>query len=197
MEGRDENVQMCWYAMRDLSRRHAKEPAYRILADMGYEFFTPMTRKLVIERGRRLSKDVPVMPDLLFVHATRARVDEAVARIKNLQYRYTFGGYCRPMVVRDEDMALFVNAVKSSDRIRYFRPDEITESMLGEHVRIIGGSLDGYEGRLVSIRGSKYRRLKVELRNFLTAAIYVQPEFIEVVKTGEQSEKPANDKLSE
>lgn len=54
--------------------------------------------------------------------------------------------------------------------------------MVGKYVRIVGGLLDGYEGRLQKLQGSRVKRLFVELPGMLTAAVEVQPEFIQVVK---------------
>ena len=171
--------------MRDLSRRHAKQPAYKLLTGIGFEVFTPMTRKLVIEKGQRKSKEEPFMQDLLFVHDTRERLNPIVRKIENLQYRYIHGGYCEPMVVPDADMERFIRAVESSRLPKFYRPEEITPDMCGQYVRIVGSALDGYEGYLVTISGSKYRRLLVSLPNFLTAAVEVSPEYIEIVEQEE------------
>lgn len=179
-ENKDSAVQ--WFAMRDLSRRHAKNPAYKLLTGLQFEIFTPMTRKIVVKQGKRVSCEIPVMQDLLFVHDTRERVDAAVKKIDNLQYRFIRGGYCEPMVVRDEAMERFIHAVKSSHLPRYFQPEEITREMCGQYIRIIGGHLNGYEGYLLSLRGSKYKRLMVELPNFMTVAVEVQPDLIEVLQ---------------
>ena len=167
--------------MRDLSRRHAKEPAYKLLTALGFEVFTPMTRRLVMEKGQRRSKEEPFMQDLLFVHGDYGRLDPVVKKIENLQFRYIHGGYCEPMVVPDADMERFIHAVRSSRLPRFFRPEEIRQDMLGQYVRIIGSALDGYEGHLITVRGSKYKRLLVALPNFLTTAVEVQPEYIEVL----------------
>ena len=182
MLGENENTQKQWYAMRDLSRRHAKDPAYKLLAEMGIEVFTPMIRRLTVKNGRRMSKEEPFMLDLLFVHETRERLNQAVNGIGNLQYRYVRGGYCVPMVVPDADMDRFIRAVRTSHLPRFFHPDEITPEMYGARVRIVGGNLDGYEGHLLSVRGSKYRRLMVELPNFMTTAIEVDLDLIEMLK---------------
>ena len=85
------------------------------------------------------------------------------------------------MVVPDADMERFIHAVRTSRLPRFFRPDEITKEMCGEYVRIVGSALDGYEGYIVTINGSKYKRLLVALPNFLTAAVEVMPEYIEVL----------------
>ena len=178
----NENTEVCWYAMRDLSRRHAKYTAYTWLTAMGFEVFTPMIRKLVVEKGLRKSKEEPFMQDLLFVHDTRERLNPMVRKIENLQYRYIHGGYREPMVVPDADMERFIHAVKSSRLPKFFRSDEITQDMCGQYVRIVGSALDGYEGHLIQISGSKYKRLMVALPNFLTAAVEVLPEYIEVLE---------------
>lgn len=182
MLGGSYDAESHWYAMRDLSRSNAKAPAYMVLAELQYEIFTPMTRRLVVEKGRRISKEVPFIPDLLFVRSRRDVLDPVVGKIPTLQYRYIYGGFCEPMTVRDSDMERFIYAVKQSKCPRYYRPEEITPQMYGRHVRIVGGDLDGYEGHLLSSRGSKYRRLLVALPNFITAAIEVHPDFIEVVE---------------
>ena len=54
--------------------------------------------------------------------------------------------------------------------------------MIGKQVRIIGGALNGYEGRLQKLQGSHIKRLFIELSSLLTASIEVQPEFIQLVK---------------
>lgn len=180
------NPEECWYAMRDLSRRHAKEPAYKLLTEMGFEVFTPMTRRLVIENGRRKSREEPFMQDLLFVHDSREKLNPVVKKIEKLQFRYIRGGYCEPMVVPDADMERFIYAVQSSRLPKYFSPENITQDMCGQYVRIVGSALDGYEGHLIRIRGSKYKRLLVALPNFLTVAVEVMPEYIEVLDKEKQ-----------
>ena len=54
--------------------------------------------------------------------------------------------------------------------------------MVGKYVRIVGGLLNGYKGRLMKLQGSRVKRLFVELPNLLTAAVEVQPEFIQIIK---------------
>ena len=179
-EDRDDSIQ--WFVLRDLTRSNAKLPAYKMLADLKFDVFTPMTRKLTIRQGIRISREVPYIHDLLFVHDRRERLDPVIARTATLQYRYIYGAYCKPMTVREDDMNRFICAVSSSDVPQYFRPEEITPSMYGRKVRIVGGNFDGYEGHLLSARGSKRRRILVELPNLITAAVEIQPDLIEVLK---------------
>ena len=177
----DENDRLQWFVMRDLKRRNAKLPAYKLLESLGIKVFTPMVWKLVVRRGKRSKEEVPFMQDLLFVHDTRLVVDPIVGKYDTVQYRYVRGGYKIPMTVREADMQRFIHAVESSENPRYYTPNEITPDMIGREVRIVGGPLDGYEGNLQKMQGAHVKRLFVEIPNLLAAAVEVQPEYIQLL----------------
>ena len=80
------------------------------------------------------------------------------------------------------DMQRFIHAVTNSESVKYYSPSEITSAMKGKYVHIIGGALNGYEGLLLSVRGSKVKRLVVELPNLITAGIEVDPEYIRIIE---------------
>ena len=171
-----------WFVMRDLKRPNAKLPAYLQLSGLDIEVFTPMKWALLSHDGKSERRLVPFMPDLLFVHSVRAVLDPIVRKTPTLQYRYFKGGaYCEPMVVPGNDMSRFITAVSASKDPTYYMPGELTPDMCGRQVRIIGGALNGYEGVLLKVRGSRIRRLLVDLPNFLTAGIEVEPEYIQFV----------------
>lgn len=170
-----------WFAMRDLKPRHAKLPAYKMFADLKIRYFTPMEHRLVIINGKRVAQEVPYMQDLLFVEGTREFLDPIVENTPKLQYRYKLGMQHTPIIVPNADMERFIRAVSSTESPRYYRPEEVTPEMLSRHIRIIGGPLDGYEGTLVTTRGSKVKRLLVELPSLLAAAVEVQPEYIQLL----------------
>lgn len=169
-----------WYVMRDLTRRNANSMAHQRLAQLGFEVFTPMKEMVMTIGGRRQRRNVPVIQDLLFVNEAKDKLDIAVARIPGLQYRYVRGRSIHdPMYVRADDMHRFIAAVSSSDNPRYFLPGELTDSMIGRKVRIIGGPLDGYSGHLLSIKGLRKKRLIVEIPNLISSAVEVSPDFIQ------------------
>lgn len=171
-----------WYVMRDLKRPNTKQPAYKILREQGIEVFTPMRWRLSIRQGKRIREEVPFMQDLLFVHDTRKHLNPYVENIPTLQYRFSKGrAYCEPMVVPDNDMNRFIHAVSGSSSCQYYLPGELSPAMYGRKIRIIGGGLDGYEGHLLSIRGSRTKRLLVELPSWITAAVEVRPEYIQLL----------------
>lgn len=171
-----------WFVMRDLTRNNAKLPAYRMLDNLKIECFTPMVSKIVTCHGIRERKEVPYIHDLLFAHDTREVLDPIVERIPTFQYRYLRRTYRVPMTVRNEDMERFLRAVQSVESPRYYRPEEITPAMYRNRIRIIGGTLDGYEGFLLTMRGSKVKRLLVELPSLLAASVEVEPEYIELLQ---------------
>lgn len=152
-----------WFVLRDLTRPNAKRPAYRLLEEKGIEVFTPMRWQLVERKGKRIREEVPLLHDLLFAHTTRTCMDPIVEEISTLQYRYLRGGYRKPMTVGHAEMNRFIRAVHSDDSPRYFLVEELTPAMYGRMIRIEGGPLDGYEGRLLSIRGARVKRLIVEI----------------------------------
>ena len=157
-----------WFVMRDLKRRNAKLPAYKMCENLGLEYFTPMVHRLVSVHGKRENQEVPFMQDLLFIKENRLKLDPIVENIPTLQYRYIVGVQHTPMVVREKDMERFIHAVRSV--------------MLKRKIRIIGGPLDNYEGFLLTVRGSKVKRLLIELPTFLAASVEVEPEFIQLIK---------------
>lgn len=170
-----------WFVMRDLTRPNAKLPAYKLLDGLNIRNFTPMVWKLMLNHGKRERRQMPFIHDLLFVYASRAELDSVVETIPTLQYRYLRGGYKVPMTVRAADMQRFMHAVRFSSSPQYYRPDEVTPSMRNRRIRIIGGNLDGYEGSLITTRGSKVKRLLVEIPMLLAATVEVETEFIQLL----------------
>lgn len=168
--------------MRDLKRPNALLPAYKQLAVARIEVFTPMRWVLKTKNGRRIRRQVPVIPDLLFVYETRSVLDPIVEKTPTLQYRFQKGGrYCEPMVVPDTDMERFIQVVRMSEEPKYFLPGELTSSMYGRMVHIVGGVLDGYEGRLIAVRGSKTKRLLIDLGDFLSVGVVVNPDCVRLL----------------
>ena len=113
---------------------------------------------------------------------TQSKLDAVVEKTPTLQYRWLRNTWREPMTVADTDMERFINAVNASEFPQYYLPEEVTPAMYGRKIRIIGGTLDGYEGRLMTTRGSKVKRLLVELKGFLAVGVDVNPEYIRIVR---------------
>lgn len=167
--------------MRDLKRSNASVKSWQLLKEEGFEVFTPMQWKITERKGRKIRKFEPVISDLLFVHSDREKLDPIVQKTKTLQYRFLKNCNSAPMTVREEDMNKFIKAVESSSSVQYYTPEEVSDSLKGGKIRIIGGLLNGYEGRLKTTKGSSKKRLIIELPQILIAGIEVSPEYIEVI----------------
>ena len=176
-----------WYVLRDLARPNAKNPAYKQLQampEMADCIFIPMKQRVFTEYGKRVVRFVPYMPDLLFVHKSKKELDPIVHDIELLQYRYVRGGkQFEAMSVRAQDFEKFREAVEQIDNVEYYSYEEVSPQLYGKKIRIIGGRLNGFEGRLMSKRGSKFKRLLIDLKECnLSAAIQVESEFIQLMK---------------
>lgn len=167
--------------LRDLKRRHAKLPAYKLFENLKVRYFTPMVHRLVVVNGKRVDQEVPFMQDLLFVKDTRVHLDLIVESNPKLQYRYKIGVQHTPIIVPTADMERFIYAVESSENPKFYALNEVTPDMVNRKIRIIGGKLDGYTGTLLTTRGSKVKRLLVELPSLLAASVEVEAEYIQLV----------------
>ena len=167
--------------LRDLKRANSKQPAYKLFEEKNVEYFTPMKSKLVVVKGKQIRKEVPCIPDLLFVYDSREVLDPIIDEVPTVQYRWVRNKYREPMVVSDAEMERFIHAVSVSGIPKYYLPEEITPAMLNRKIRILGGPLDGYEGTLLTLRGSKVKRLLVEIPGLLLAGVEVNPDYIQFI----------------
>lgn len=147
----------------------------------GIKVFVPLMEQITLQKGKKVREKVPVIQDLLFVYDSRRHLDSIVEKTRTLQYRWLRNTFREPMTVPDLEMDRFIQAVSSTDSPKYYLPEEITSQMCGRKIRIIGGPLNGYEGCLLKIRGSKIKRLLVELKGYLAVGVEVLPEYIQFV----------------
>ena len=184
-----------WYVLRDLARPNAKTPAYKQLQEMpGMAdcVFVPLKQQVFKEFGKCVVRFVPYMPDLVFVHKSKEELDPIIRNIPLLQYRYVRGGkQYEAMTVRHEDFEKFREAVNTTDNVEYYSFEEVSPKMYGRRIRIIGGRLDGFEGRLMTKKGSKFKRLLIDLQECnLSAAILVESEYIQVLEKSPATSNP-------
>jgi len=171
-----------WFVLRDFKKWNAKAPGYKELPRLGIRCFTPMHWIVSTRNNVRKRKYVPVIQDLLFAYDAKEVLDPVIAKDKSLQYQYKRGsGSATPMTVSDREMDCFINAVNSDPSPIYYSPDELTHDMIGREIIVNGGPLNGYRGRLVKIQGSKKRRLIVEIKGFISAAVEVSLDYIQFV----------------
>ena len=86
------------------------------------------------------------------------------------------------MSVPHDAMIRFIDAVKQTDIVEYYSYEDVSPRLYGKQIRIIGGPLNGFEGRLMSKRGSKHKRLLIDLQECnLSAAFQVESDYIQLL----------------
>lgn len=174
---------MQWFVLRDLTRPIAKQPGYMRVQQAGLEVFTPMKWVVSQVNGRKTRRKIPAIHDLLFVHATREELDPVIDKTDTLQYRFVKGAaYRQPMTVHEAEMNRFIAAATATDTPKYYTPDELTKLSYGKQVRLVcDGIMNGYEGKLLAIRGSRKKKLVIEMPGLLAVEYEVSPEYVQFV----------------
>ena len=168
---RNETLRPCdedavWVVMR------SKRGGYHEAQDKVYEFFMPMKESVTTRGGQRVKRVVPAIPDVFFAKDSIARLEALVQKNKGVEFLYIKGlPYRQPVVIRDSEMDNFIAATKSNQRMTFYTAgDDMLARIVGRRVRIPhNGSV--IEGELITIRGSRYRRLRVRLHDCVVAYI--------------------------
>ena len=169
-----------WYAMRATYRR---EPdAMRLLEKENLGCFIPMQYKISIKKGKKVRALVPVVHNLLFVHARPSELKRIKSQVAYLQY-ITDTRSGQKIIIPDNEMQRFIAVAGSySDHLLYFQPDELNLSK-GTKVRITGGDFEGQEGIFLKVKGSRDRRVVIAIQGVIAVAMAtIHPNLIEVIK---------------
>ena len=169
-----------WYAMRATYRR---EPdAIRLLEKEKLGCFVPMQYKISIKKGKKVRALVPVIHNLVFVHARSSELKRVKSQVTYLQY-ITDTRSGQKIIIPDNDMQRFIAVAGTyDDHLLYFQPDELNLSK-GTKVRIIGGDFEGQEGVFLKVKGARDRRVVVEVQGIIAVAMAtIHPDLIEVIK---------------
>ena len=169
-----------WYAMRATYRRESD--AMRLLEKEHLGCFVPMQYKIVMKRGKKVRALVPVVHNLLFVHACPSDVKRVKSKVSYLQY-ITDTRSGRKITIPDVEMQRFIAVAGTyNDHLLYFQPDELNLSK-GTRVRITGGDFEGHEGVFLKVKGARDRRVVIAVQGVIAVAMAtIHPDLIEVIK---------------
>ncbi len=133
------------------------------------------------KKGKKVRALVPVVHNLLFVHARPSDVQRVKSQVTYLQY-ITDTRSGQKIIVPDSQMQRFI-AVSGTydDHLLYFQPDELNLSK-GTKVRITGGEFEGQEGVFLKVKGARDRRVVIEIQGVIAVAMAtIHPDLIEVI----------------
>ena len=169
-----------WYAMRATYRRELD--AMRLLEKQKMGCFIPMQYKISIKKGKKVRALVPVVHNLLFVHACPSDVKRIKSQVSYLQY-ITDTRSGQKIIISDGEMQRFIAVAGTyNDHLMYFQPDELNLS-IGTKVRITGGGFEGQEGIFLKVKGARDRRVVIEIQGVIAVALAtIHPDLIEVIK---------------
>ena len=125
---------------------YRREPdAMRLLEKEKLGCFVPMQYKICIRKGKKIRALVPVVHNLIFVHARPSEVQRVKSQVTYLQY-ITDTRSGKKIIIPDVEMQRFIAVAGSyNDHLLYFQPEELNLSK-GTKVRITGGDFEGQEG---------------------------------------------------
>lgn len=168
-----------WYVMRSLFKTELKTKAKLDAANI--RAFIPMKHHVKIVNGRKTRVEVPIIRNLLFVYSDEKSLAPLLAADSKFQYTYRRGGReNEPLIVPDNQMQQFLDAVETSEDTLFFTPSELNITK-GTKVRIIGGPLNGIVGIFMKVKGARTKRLVLEIPDTLSMAVDVSPDLIEVM----------------
>ena len=179
----EEGKEARWYAMRIYKNEHQAEEQLSDTTD-GLEHFIPKRYAMRTYHGRKTPRLVPVIPSLVFVHASYFRIVAFKQnRYNSLQFiQASRDGTKRYLTVHDKDMESFIRVCEQySEKTCFYKPEDINVKK-GTKVRVHGGPLDKVEGIFVKVTGKRSKQLVVLLTGVMAVSTTVQPEYLEVIE---------------
>lgn len=178
-----------WFVLRATYNRinAAVEKANRA----GIKTYVPMhyVQKIIVGKKKRTLQ--PLLPNILFIYATREQADKFVRKGPNTASFVKYyldktlppetNGKNPPLSVPYNAMISFIKATSTdSEHVRIVTPEQCHYKN-GDRVRVIAGDFKGVIGKVARIAGQQ--RVVVEIsRLCLVATAYIPSDFIEIIK---------------
>lgn len=170
-----------WFVMR--AYKSEKKAEEKLKGRDGLEYFIPKCYAVRVYHGVKSKRLVPVIPSLVFVHASHIQITEFKKRYNFLQFvmnkKSTGSEY---LIVPDTQMESFMKvSLQYEENISYYNPEEVDLRKGVCRVRIHGGKFDGVTGVFMRVQGKRNRRVVVLLEGVMAVAAEVHPDLIEVI----------------
>lgn len=158
----------------------------------GIKTYVPMhyVQKVIVGKKKRIQQ--PLLPNFLFIYATREQADGFVKKTVNeptsfIKYYLDktlpleANGKNPPLIIPYNAMINFIKATSTdSEHVRIVTPEQCHYKS-GDKVRVIAGDFKGVVGKVARIAGQQ--RIVVEISGLcLVATAYIPTDFIEIIK---------------
>ena len=167
---------MKWYAAKVKYQNEKKMKSW--LDAQAIENFIPFRTVLIERNGRKIKKEKPVVPGLLFIKTSHqiactlyAESNIRMAYLRNLENQQL-------LIVPEKQMQDFMFLLDFSESAVCVVNENLRR---GDRVRVIKGDFAGIEGELIRIKGHK--RVVVRLEGlFSLATTYIPGSFLEKIE---------------
>lgn len=183
----EDPAEVRWFAIRVEYR--GEMAVKRYLDAKGIEHFLPMQYREVVAGRRKIRKLVPSVHNLIFIRTTKQQID----RIKSTTaypIRYMMqrdGSRSHPIVVPDREMLDFIRVAGTFDDRLLYLADTDVRPREGDRVRILSGPFAGVTGIYMRVKGTRCRRVVVEVPGIAAVATAsLPPSMIEVIESSAQ-----------
>ena len=167
---------MRWYAAKVKYQTERKVKTW--LDEQAIESFIPFRTVLIEQGGRRIKREKPIIPGLLFIRANYQTVCTlpVESRVKMIYLRNLENHQL--LVVPDKQMQDFMFLLDFSESAVRVENANLRQ---GDRVRVIKGDFAGIEGELIRIK--KHKRVVVRLEGlFSLATTYIPGAFLERIE---------------
>jgi transcription antitermination factor NusG len=173
-----DKTEVHWYALRITYSRELALKEY--LDNEKIENFIPMHYVDVVKNEQRTRKLVPAVHNLVFVRASRERLD-VLKKEKEyaLPMRYIMNRETHlPVVIPDRQMQSFIAVAGNTEQQAIYLDVSEVNLRKGDRVRVVGGIFAGIEGKFMRIKND--RRVVVILEGVMAVAtVPIHPSLIE------------------
>lgn len=169
-----------WFVMS--AYKNEKKAEEKLNGKDGLEYFIPKCYAVRVYHGVKSKRLVPVIPNLVFVHASQKQITDFKKLYNFLQFvMWEKSTGLEYLIVSDEQMDSFIKiASQHEESTVYYKPEEINMQK-GTRVCIHGGKFDGVKGVFMQVRGKRNRRVVVMLEGVMAVSAEVHPDLIEVI----------------
>lgn len=177
---KEELTKIRWFVMS--AYKNEKKAEEKLSGKDGLEYFIPKYYTVRVYHGVKSKRLVPVIPNLIFVHASRKQITDFKKLYNFLRFvMWEKNTGLEYLVVPDEQMDSFIKIASLREETTvYYKPEEI-DIRKGTRVCIHGGKFDGVKGVFMRVKGKRDRRIIVMLEGVMAVSAEVCPDLIEVI----------------
>ena len=172
---REDLTRIQWFAMS--AYKNEKKAEEMLKGKDGLEYFIPKHYAVRVYHGVKSKRLVPVIPNLVFVHASRKQITDFKKKYNFLQFMmWEKSTGLKYIVVPDKQMEDFMFVMD-------LNPDGVSLNSeiltVGHKVKVIKGEFSGIEGEVAIEANKTY--VVIRIKDLLTASVKVPKSYLKII----------------